>query len=64
MAMTAYERSRFRERGKTYLIGVAIGCMLAAVMFMSRWMMVKQQEARRAASGSPPGAVQPGSTAR
>lgn len=43
MTMTAHERRRFRERAGTYLLGVAIGCMLAGVLLMSRWMVIKRE---------------------
>jgi hypothetical protein len=48
MAMTAHERRRFRERAGTYLLGVAIGCMLASVLLLSRWMVVKRERALEA----------------
>ena len=49
MTTSGHERARQRERVGTYLMGVAIGCMLAGVLLMSRWMVVKRERALEAA---------------
>ena len=58
MAKPSHERSRFRERLGTYLMGVAIGCMMVGVLYMSRQMVLKREAALRAAeepaTGPPP----------
>jgi hypothetical protein len=60
MAKSAQERARFRERLGTYLIGVAIGCMIVGVLLMNRQRMAQREAARRAAQEPPasaPGAA-------
>jgi hypothetical protein len=49
MAMSKEDRARLRERAGTYFVGLAIGCMIVGVLFMTRAMMRRQAEVRAAA---------------
>ncbi len=49
MALPTQQRSAFRERLGTYLMGVAIGCMIVGFMLYGRSQAKQRQAAERAA---------------
>ncbi len=52
MALPVQQRSPFRERLGTYLMGVAIGCMIVGFMLYGRSQAKQRQAAERAAAES------------
>lgn len=47
-------RSPFRERVGTYLLGVAIGCVIVGFILMGRYQSMRQQAAQQPALVNPP----------
>lgn len=47
---TPTSRSAFRERLGTYLMGVALGCMIVGFIFYGRFQAKQRQAAERAAT--------------